>query len=110
MGRDCKWHLLVKLELQDGGDRMKPFLMDEIKWTPFQFDKDEITKFCIAIPLYRLDTFIIGESRWDGMKCDFIHVTHRDNNYVNYKEGNVKLYSRKLEIQSVVCVNYETIP
>ena len=94
MGRDCKWQLLVKLEVQEKGDGMKPFSMDEIQWNPFYSDEEVLIEGHETISLHRLDAFIAGESKQDDTECSFVRVTHRGNNHANYKEGNAQLYSR----------------
>ena len=94
MGRKCKWHLLVQLEVQDGGGGVKHFSMEEIKWSPIWFEEDEVKDLCTTIPLHRLDAFVAGESKRDDTGCEFICVSHRDHNHKEYKKRRAKMYSR----------------
>lgn len=37
--------------------------MEEIEWAPIGCEEDGVNDLCAIIPLYSLDTFVVGESK-----------------------------------------------
>ncbi|GLJ07050.1 hypothetical protein SUGI_0056550 [Cryptomeria japonica] len=94
MGKHQKWQDIMVLEVQDGGEGLHHFCSRDIQWMLIYVENDSTTNLCAAIPLGRLDAFIIGESLREGVGTQFLRKWHTEHDSVVHNTHTTKMYSR----------------